>query len=189
MEKIRSWIRWITGNKGLGFWALAVLVGYGVGIAYIWNTTLLEHSRMERLGWWSQSIAAVAAILAAFFVAVQVSDLKRSTATSAFEATATRMQDIARVLLAHPKLYKMLKQGKLTEESELLAETLLDNMDTELLRQEKLPDPWKDEVEALKAWYKDLFREMPGLRQTLDKRGTWYRRELHQLRESAMRDK
>lgn len=189
MDKVRSWIRWIRGNKGLCFWALVVLLVYVAGVVYIWTTFLAEHYRMERLGWWSQSIAAVAAIVAAFFVAAQVADLKRSTRTSAFEATAARMQDIARVLLAHPKLHKLLKQGKLTAESELLAETLLDNMDTELLRQEKLPDPWKDEVEALKAWYKDLFREMPGLRQTLDKRDTWYRRELHQLRESAMRDK
>lgn len=99
------------------------------------------------------------------------------------------MQDIARVLLANPRLHKMLKHEKLTAESELLAELLLDNMDTELLRQEKLPDPWRDEFESLKAWYEDLFREMPGLRKTLDKRHNWYRRELHQISEAAIRGK
>jgi hypothetical protein len=98
------------------------------------------------------------------------------------------MQDVARVLLAHPKLHKMLRQGRLTAESELLAEMLLDNMDTELLRQERLPDPWEDSLPTLKTWYKDLFREMPGLRKTLDKRGTWYRLELHELRREACPD-
>lgn len=180
--------KWTAFNMSLWIGAFLICSGYVLGIAFIWNTTVLEHPRMERLGWWSQTIAAVVAILAAFFVAVQVADLKRSSRTSAFEATASRMQDVARILLAHPKLNQMLRQGKLTAESELLAEMLLDNMDTELLRQEKLPDQWEDSLPTLKVWYRDLFREMPGLRKILDKRGTWYRIELRELRREACPD-
>lgn len=178
--------KWILANLGPVVVVGVVCAIYAAGVGYITLTTIAEHPRMERLGWWSQTIATVIAILAAFFVAVQVGDIKRAGRTAAFEATAARMQDIARLLLAHPEYHLELRLGgRLSVEAELLAESLLDNIDTELLRQRVLPDHWEDALPTLEIWYKDLFREMPGLRQTLDKRKTWYSDEIYVIREAA----
>jgi hypothetical protein len=184
-EKLGCWIRRnIPPLLGIGF----VCLIYAMGFGYIFSTTLTEHPRMERLGWWSQTIATLTAILTAFYVAVQVADIKRSSRTEAFESGATRMQDIARVLLAYPEQHQELRQGgQLSVDAEILAESLLDTIDTELLRQKVLPDPWQKELPSFESWYTDLFLELPGLRQTLDKRRTWYGDEIYALKDKATR--
>lgn len=185
----RQW-QWIVAHT---YPLLGVVIVAGIylyGVNHIHNTPNPEHSFLERLGWWSQAAATITAILTAFYVAVQVADIKQANRIQAFEAGAIRMQDVARVLLSHHERYTELRKGDgLSVEAELLAETILDNIDTELLRQAVLPDPWQEKLPPLTTWYEDLFREMPGLRQTLDKRKTWYRPELYELKEEAMRNK
>jgi hypothetical protein len=58
--------RQIAANTVVWIGVFLILHRLRCCIAFIWNTEVSEHPRMERLGWWSQAIAAVVAILAAF---------------------------------------------------------------------------------------------------------------------------
>jgi hypothetical protein len=134
----------------------------------------------------SQSLATLIAIATAMYLVQQVADVKRSLRAESFEATATRMQAVARLLLEHPNQHRELRaDSPLTLESEMLAEMILDIIDTDILRRKMFPDTWDKQLPPMEPWYEDMFREMPGLRTILDKRATWYSPELVALRHKA----
>lgn len=173
-------------RRTLGFGLAAVLILYVLGLIPVLDLKDQTSSPLERFGWMSQSLATLIALATAMYLVQQVADLKRSLRAESFEATATRMQAVARLLLERHEEHQQLRtDAPLTLKTEMLAEMILDIIDTEILRRNKFPDKWDEELPSLEPWYTDMFREMPGLRATLDKRPTWYSPELRKLRRDA----
>ncbi|MFC4019171.1 hypothetical protein ACFOW4_14640 [Micromonospora sp. GCM10011542] len=170
--------------------AVYVLLSATVFAAAVVGLTLAFHrkgtSTLEQLNWASQSIVGIVALASIVFVGIQISDVRRSLGSSAFEATASRILEITRLSLQFKDEYAELhRDGEPSLGSKLLAEAYLDILDTELVRRRALPDAWADELPSLNDWIKDLFVELPGLRFVLSHRRSWYSGELFAMMPGA----
>lgn len=171
----------------LGVLLGAVLVLLVVpGITYAVVADHPDHPLLERFAWLATIISIVVVIASILFVGQQIVDIRRSLRAAAFEATAVRIANITNQMLTYAAEYEALRIGPPKDaKAELLAETVLDAMDTELLRASVFPDRWERRLPSLEPWFKDLFTEMPGLCHVLDKRPSWYREELKSIRRAA----
>lgn len=137
-------------------------------------------------GWaaFSQIAATIVAIGSMVVVIQQLADIRKSLRAEAFEATATRIIEITRLLLDHGEAAEELAvaQPKYSAQAGFLAEAILDLIDTELLRISVLADDWQSQLPSLREYFADLIVELPGLDATLTHRSTWYSDDLRELR-------
>jgi len=123
------------------------------------------------------------AIPSTFVLFVQLADIRRTLRAETFEATAKRLGQITRLGLDYPQAYAQLfeTREKYNTDSLLVAEGILDAIDTELLRRRALPDGLRRRLPALDPYFTDLFRELPGLQRVLELRLAWYSNEIRTL--------
>jgi hypothetical protein len=160
--------------------SLAILVGLS------WSSHS-SASVLEKASWATQVILSLPATITLIVLLTQVTDIRKSLRSDAFEITAKRITEITRLALDYPKEYRELcREKKPSLRASLLAESYLDLIDTELLRSRVLEGSWYGTLPSLMPWIEDLFREMPGLAYVLLYRESWYSSEIMEVMKHAL---
>jgi hypothetical protein len=167
--------------------ALVVTMLSLAGATYMYfGLSAAGHAAGERLSWSAQVLLCGVALASALFVLPQLRGVSRSFQVQMFDQTAQRMQDLSKLLISCPAELAELSAAyeddrpapTLSRGGALVAEALLDFMDTELLRASAFPEATKG-LPGFDPWFSDLFREYPGLGATLEKRKSWYSSQLY----------
>ena len=166
----------------IGVLALGIVSIISVCVA---SATIPSTAFLERLYYLSQTSLPIIAILAGSMALLELRNSRRMHEYGVFEATATRIVTISRLLLDNQEGYQELKTGDVqTEAGQLLAEGVLDLMDTELLRSTEFVG--RDGIPQLTDYFADLFSELPGLRDALGRRKRWYSDALRLLSDRSV---
>lgn len=165
----------------------AIVVMTGVLGFLVATSSSIDTALLERLYYLSQITLPVIALIGGAMALMELRNSRSVHEYGQFEATAARISSISRLLLEHPEAYKELKTlHPQTDSALLLAESVLDIMDTELLRAKEFSG--RKGVPDLSSYFSDLFCDLPGLGDALRNRSAWYSSELLAISVTELED-
>ncbi|MBB1515992.1 hypothetical protein H5398_08435 [Tessaracoccus sp. MC1679] len=159
---------------------LVVSLLLAVVAVYLASADTPSTALLERLYYLTQISLPIIAVIGGTLALLELQNSRRMREYAQFEATATRIVTISRLLLENQASHRELQVGTVKSEAgQLLAEGILDLIDTELLRSKEFMG--RKGLPQLSDYFADLFTELPGLRSALDRRHRWYSDELRLL--------
>lgn len=165
---------------------IQIMIGLLVGLlitlggVYLASADKPSTELLERLYYLTQISLPSIAIVGGALALLELQNSRRMREYGQFEATATRIVTISRLLLENQEEHRELQVGSVKSEAgQLLAEGILDLMDTELLRSKEFIG--RKGIPQLTDYFADLFTELPGLRSALARRKRWYSDEIRLL--------
>jgi hypothetical protein len=142
---------------------------------------------LEQWYWVSQITLSIILTVSAVAAVVQIVGLRRTLLSQGFEEDAGRIRRLSDLMLNYPRELNELgtynTSGKqLSTSACVLAEAILDELDTVLLRKGTFEKRWgARNLPDLRLWMRDMMAEYPGLMWCLQRRREWYTGGLRDL--------